>query len=417
MRLRVQLDLSYTKLRFAIQIPLHRNLTFMTVVYRRSLLSNIRSLTCLFFISIAITHSVLGENVNVWLGTGRSPQSRGIYHCKLDTTNGKLTEPKLVAEMEGPGFLAKHPKLPVLYAVGGIKNEQVVAAFAIADDGKSPSLSFMNAVAIGDGGAAHVAIDATGKTLLTAQYGGGSVASFALGSDGSITARTKLIKHDGGSRVVSNRQDASHAHWVGFSPDNRFAFVPDLGLDRVLIYKLDPENSSIERHGEGVTPPGSGPRHMKFHPMGRWIYVLNELSLTITQFEYDATKGTMNPVQTLETVPAVELAREKAKSASEVRIHPNGKYVYSANRGHDSISVFEIEALSGNLKRIQIENARAITPRNFNVSPSGEWLLVAGQASHTLAAFSIESDSGRIVFNQNSVYAPSTICVMFDDGK
>jgi 6-phosphogluconolactonase len=156
---------------------------------------------------------------------------------------------------------------------------------------------------------------------------------------------------------------------------------------------------------------------MKFHPNGRWIYVLNELSLTVTQFEYDATKGAMTPVQTVETVPAVDLAREKAKSASEIRVHPNGKYVYSANRGHDSISVFEIEASSGNLKRIQIENARAITPRNFNVSPSGDWLLVAGQASHTLAAFSVESDSGRVVFNQNSVYAPSTICVMFDDGK
>ncbi|MFN7334033.1 MAG: lactonase family protein [bacterium] len=133
-----------------------------------------------------MTHTALGESLNVWLGTGRSPQSRGIYHCKLDTSNGKLTEPKLVAEMEGPGFLAKHPKLPVLYAVGGIKNEQVVAAFAIADDGKSPSLTFMNAVSIGDGGAAHVAVDATGRTLLTAQYGGGSVASFALGSDGSM---------------------------------------------------------------------------------------------------------------------------------------------------------------------------------------------------------------------------------------
>ncbi|MFN7446836.1 MAG: lactonase family protein [Pirellula sp.] len=389
----------------------------MKVAIKRTWRSSIQSIIGLFCFSIAMTHTALGESLNVWLGTGRSPQSRGIYHCKLDTSNGKLTEPKLVAEMEGPGFLAKHPKLPVLYAVGGIKNEQVVAAFAIADDGKSPSLTFMNAVSIGDGGAAHVAVDATGRTLLTAQYGGGSVASFALGSDGSITARTKLIKHEGGSRVVSNRQDASHAHWAGVSPDNKFAFVPDLGLDRVVIYKLDPANSSIEPHGEGVTPPGSGPRHMKFHPNGRWIYVLNELSLTVTQFEYDATKGAMTPVQTVETVPAVDLAREKAKSASEIRVHPNGKYVYSANRGHDSISVFEIEASSGNLKRIQIENARAITPRNFNVSPSGDWLLVAGQASHTLAAFSVESDSGRVVFNQNSVYAPSTICVMFDDGK
>ena len=389
----------------------------MAVVHLTTPCRIFKSFVCFGFLSIAMTHTVLGESLNVWLGTGRSPQSRGIYHCKLDTSNGKLSEPKLVAEMEGPGFLAKHPKLPVLYAVGGIKNEQVVAAFTIDDDGKSPSLSLLNALPIGDGGAAHVAVDASGKMLLTAQYGGGSVASFALGNDGSIASRTKLIKHDGGSKIVFNRQDASHAHWAGFSPDNKFAFVPDLGLDRVVIYQLDPKNSTIVRHGEGVTPPGSGPRHMKFHPNGRWIYVLNELSLTITQFEYDATGGTMKPVQTWETVPAEDLAREKAKSASEIRIHPSGKYVYSANRGHDSISVFDVDSQSGNLKRVQIENARAITPRNFNVSPSGEWLLVAGQASHTLAAFSIERDTGRIVFHQNSVYAPSCICVMFDDGK
>lgn len=357
------------------------------------------------------------EIVHVWLGTGKSQLSKGIYHCTFDTENGRLTEPTVVAEMDGPGFLAKHPKRPVLYAVGGLKNEQVVAAFAIEQNSSRPTLRLLNAQPIGDGGAAHVAVDATGRTLLTAQYGGGSVAAFSLSEDGSILKRTELIKHPGGSKVVGNRQDSSHAHWVGFSPDNRYAFVPDLGLDRVVIYRVDAAESKLQSHGEGVVPPGSGPRHMKFHPNGKWIYVLNELSLTVTHFEYDPNAGTMRPLKTVETVPSEALQAEKAKSASEIRIHPSGRFVYSANRGHDSITAFRVDDLTGALERIQIENARAITPRNFNLAPGGRWMLVAGQASHTLAAFEVSSESGRITFNQNSVLAPSCICVMFDDGK
>jgi 6-phosphogluconolactonase len=364
--------------------------------------------------TVSVPATAMAENLNVWLGTGRSPQSQGIYHCSLDTTNGKLTDPKLVAEMEGPGFLAKHPKLPILYAVGGLKSEQVVAAFAIEKSSERPSLKFLNALPIGDGGAAHVSIDRSAQTLLTAQYGSGSVGVFSLNQDGSLKERTQLVKHEGGAKVVANRQDTPHAHWTGFSPDNKFAFVPDLGLDRVVIYKLDPNQSKITRHGEGVVPPGSGPRHMKFHSNGRWIYVLNELSLTVTKFDYDSDNGTMTPKQTIETVPAADLAKEKAKSASEIRIHPNGRFVYSANRGHDTITAFAINDKSGELNVIQCENARAITPRNFNISPDGRWLLTAGQASHTLAAFSLDASTGRMTFNQNCVYAPSAICVMFD---
>ena len=370
------------------------------------------------FISIiALAPIASAENINVWLGTGRSSLSRGIYHCQLDTSSGKLSDPTLVAEMDGPGFLAKHPSLPILYAVGGLKNEQVVAAFGIEGLQEKKSLKLLNAVPIGDGGAAHVSLDRSGKTMLTAQYGSGSVAVFSMNQDGSIQERTQLMKHEGGSKIVPARQDTPHAHWTGVSPDNRFAFVPDLGLDQVVIYKLEADKSKLTRNGAGIVLPGSGPRHMKFHPNGRWIYVLNELSVTVTVFDYDASAGTMTPRQTVESVPAAELAREKAKSGSEIRVHPNGKFVYSANRGHDSITVYEVNPNNGELKVIQRENARSVTPRNFNISPDGKWLLSAGQISHTLAAFSLDDATGLITFNQNCVLAPSAICVMFDDGR
>ena len=357
------------------------------------------------------------QTINVWLGTAKSALSRGIYHCQLNTNGGKLSEPTLVAEMEGPGFLAKHPTKPVLYAVGGLNNVQVVAAFAIEGSPEKLSLRLLNSTPIGDGGAAHVSLDKTGKTLFTAQYGGGSVAVFSVQPDGMLRERTQLIDHQGGAKVVADRQDASHAHWTGVSPDNRFVFVPDLGLDQVVIYKLDAASGKIETHGSGVTPPGSGPRHMKFHPNGRWIYVVNELSLTVTFFEYDATQGTMTPMQSIETVPATELDREKAKSCSEIRIHPNGKFVYAANRGHDTITVFSVDQTTGKLKWVQRENPRCATPRNFNLTPDAKWLLAAGQLSNSLGLFSVDSEAGRITFQQQSVFVPSPICVLFDQGE
>jgi 6-phosphogluconolactonase len=182
----------------------------------------------------------------------------------------------------------------------------------------------------------------------------------------------------------------------------------------VIVYKFDAGAGTISPHGKGVVPPGSGPRHMKFHPNGRWIYVLNELGITVTLFDYDATNGSMSARQTMETVAADQLAREEAKSTSEIRVHPNGKFVYSANRGHDSISVFKVNETNGELTRIQVENVRGATPRNFNLTPNGKWLLAAGQLSNTLGVFSIDPISGMITFHQNSVFAPTPICVLFD---
>lgn len=351
--------------------------------------------------------------IDVWLGTSSKKPSQGIYHCTLNTESGKLSAPQLAAEISGPGFLAKHPTLPRLYAVGNLDGKPCVAAYAIEGKVARQTLKFINSLEIGDGGAAHVSVDATGKTLLTAQYGGGSTGVFSLHPDGSLNQRTQLVDHEGGSRVVPKRQDSSHAHWTGFSPDNRFAFVPDLGLDKVVIYKVDATASHIEPHGFGEVSPGGGPRHMKFHNNGKWIYVLHELDLKVTLFHYDASAGTMTAVQTVETVPRDALAKEKFKSCSEIRVHPSGKFVYAANRGHDTVTAFRVDQESGNLTFIERENVRGATPRNFNIDPSGKWLLAAGQDSHTLASFEIDQATGELAYNRNVVIAPSCICVLF----
>ena len=353
------------------------------------------------------------EELDVWIGTSRAEPSKGIYHCTLNTENGRLSEPTLAAEISGPGFLAMHPDGNTLYAVGSFEGKPAVVAYRIGRSGKRPTLEVTGALEIGDGGAAHVAVDPTGRTLLTAQYGGGSVASFSLNKDGSLEERTELIKHEGGAGVVPGRQDAPHAHWVGFSHDNRFAFVTDLGLDKVMIYRLDADKAALTPHGSGEVPAGGGPRHMKFHPGGEWIYVLNELALSVTVFDYDSKTGTMKPKQTIPTVAKTLLAKERFKSASEIRVHPSGRFVYSANRGHDTITAFRVNQETGELSVIEVENVRGATPRNFNLDPSGRWLLAAGQDSHTLASFAVDPETGELQYARSNVTAPSAICVLF----
>lgn len=352
--------------------------------------------------------------IDVWIGTGGGKVSKGIYHCTLNLKTGRLSESELAAEIGRPGFLAMHPNGQHIYAVGTLDNEAVVAAYEIKKSKGKSTLSFQNAVEIGDGGAAHVSIDSTGRTILTAQYGAGSTAVFSVNNDGSIKERTQLVKHGAGSRVIGNRQDKPHAHWTGFSPDERFAFVPDLGMDKVVIYEVDTAKSKVEQQGFGVVPPGGGPRHMKFHTNGKWVYVLNELDLSVTRFDYDAKTGTMTARETILTVPKDELAKEKFKSCSEIRVHPNGRFVYAANRGHDTVTVFSVDQSTGKLTFVERENVRGATPRNVNLTPDGRWLIAAGQDSHTLAVFEVNQETGELTYNRSNVFAPAPICVLFE---
>lgn len=353
------------------------------------------------------------EPLDVWIGTAGTELSKGIYHCKLTPANGQLSAPAVAAEVQGPGFLARHPTLPCLYAVGTFDRKPSVIAWSIEATPERPTLKLLNAVPVDDGGAAHLAVDATGRTIMTAQYGRGSVAVFALNDDGSIRKRTQLVRHTDGSGVRPN-QNSPHPHWAGFSPDNRFGFIPDLGKDQIVIYKVDAANSKITPHGLGVCPPGSGPRHMKFHSSGRWIYVVNENDVTVSVFDYDTDAGTMTAKQTQAAVPKEQLAREKRFSGSEIRVHPSGQFLYSANRGHDSITAFRIDPSSGRLTVIEREHIRGATPRNFNLDPTGNWLLAAGQDSHTLASFHVDQTTGELAYNHSLVNVPSPICVVIE---
>ncbi len=356
--------------------------------------------------------SLRAATVDVYFGTS-GKATKGIYHSTFDKSSGQLSDPKLVAEIGSPGFLAFHPNKSTLYAVASDASGPCVAAYRIERNG---SLSLINTEAIGDGGGAHIAVHLSGKFLLTAQYGGGSVALFPLASDGRVQARSQLIEHEGGSGVVASRQDKPHPHWTGYSPDGRFAFVPDLGLDQIVIYRVDSNAPSIHAHGVAQSVPGGGPRHMRFSVDGKFIYLLNELSLSVTTFEYDAQKGTTKRLSTTPALSESVKAEEAFNSSSEILVHPNGRFVYSANRGDDTVTVYKANPRTGKLAVTETENVRGAFPRNINLENSGQWLLAAGQHSNTVAVFAIDQSTGELTYQTNSVInVPGPICILFHE--
>jgi 6-phosphogluconolactonase len=351
------------------------------------------------------------EQVPVWVGMSapRFGEAEGIYRTTLDTETGALTKPELAAEIGSPGFLTIAAGGKRLYSVCRLPDgESGVAAYEISDDGKT--LRLLNTQPTGDGESCHVAVDATGKCLFTAQYGTGSVCVYPLNADGTIGTRTAHVRHKG-TGPNRQRQEGPHPHFVMTDPTNQFLLVPDLGADQIVIYKADVNAGRIEPHGAGRSPAGAGPRHMKFHPNGKFAYVLNELDISVTGYNYDEKAGTLTEFQTISSL-APEL-REVSSSGSEIRMHPSGKFLYMANRGHDSISAFKIDPQSGKLAFIEHESIRGCHPRNFNVDPSGKFLIVAGRDSNTLSVFRVDPETGGLVYATSVVNSPSPICVEF----
>jgi 6-phosphogluconolactonase len=367
--------------------------------------------TATLIMLVAFNATIHAASYNVYFGTGGG-ETKGIYQSQFNSETGKLSNPELAAEIGSPGFLALHPDGTKLYAVCNSGGPSV-AAFRIDSEG---NLKAINTQPIGDGGGAHISVHPSGKFLLTAQYGGGSAALFPIAEDGSIEPRKQLVEHEGGSRVVGNRQDTPHPHWTGYSPDSRFAFVPDLGKDQILIYRVSSDVPSITPHGHAQSVPGGGPRHMKFSVDGRFIYLLNELSLSVTTFAYNSQEGTTTRRSTTPALSEETKAKEAFNSASEILTHPNGKFVYSANRGNDSITVYSANRNTGQLKVSEVESIRGSWPRNINLDPTGKWLLAAGAHSNTISIFAIDQETGNLTFQtRGMVNVPGPICILFNE--
>ncbi|MBL9209854.1 MAG: lactonase family protein [Opitutaceae bacterium] len=346
---------------------------------------------------------------HVYFGTS-GQGTKGIYRSTFDAATGKLAPAVVAAEIGSPGFLALHPDGQKLYAVATFPGGPGAAAYRIGQDG---ALELINQLPTGDGGAAHIAVHSSGKFLLTAQYGGGSVALFPLDAAGKL-GPAKVIEHEGGAKVVDKRQDSPHPHYAGFSPDGRFALVPDLGLDGIVIYKIDASVPSITRHGFAASVRGGGPRHLKFSPDGKFIYLLNELSVSMTAFAWDAANGTARQVGTVPSISEAAKARETHNSGAEILMHPGGRFVYFSNRGHDTVSVFRVNPATAAAEVIQVQPVRGAFPRNINLSPDGGWLLAAGADSNTVSVHKVDPQAGELTYQTKGVInVPGPICILF----
>jgi 6-phosphogluconolactonase len=347
--------------------------------------------------------------IDIFFGTsGRG--SEGIYHATFNSDKGKFTPAKLAASIGSPGFLATHPNGKILYSVGQWDAGSGALGYHI---GKNGELTEFTRMICPDGGSAHIAVHPSGKFLITAQYGGGSVALFPIDATGKLGTPT-VTEHQGGSKVVAKRQESPHPHWTGFSPDGKYALIPDLGLDQIVIYKVDTQKPAITKHGVGQSIPGGGPRHMRFSTDGKFIYLLNELSLSVTTFAWDTKKGTVKRLTTTPAISEKVKAGESFNSAAEILVHPSGQFVYSSNRGHDTVSVYQTNPNTGKLKVVQVQPVRGAFPRNINLTPAADWLLAAGADSNTIAAHRINQGTGKLTYQRGSVInVPSPICILF----
>lgn len=352
--------------------------------------------------------------VGVYTNIQPYPRGRadGINVYSLDTASGAMS---LVQSVEGPmnpTFLALDLAQRHLYAVVSvpeIDGHDGGALSAYQIDPATGRLTYLNRQSVMGPGPCFVTVDATSSFAIATNYPGGSVAMLPIESDGRLGVATDFIQHVGSSIHMPN-QERSHAHSVNIDAANRFALVCDLGMDKVMIYRLDrAQGKLIPNQMPWVTSrPGAGPRHLSLHPNGRFAYVINELDATMSAYTYDAAKGELREIQSVPTVPA---DYHGSNAGAEVRVAPSGKFVYGSNRGHDSIVIYAIDETSGLLTYVGHESSQGRNPRNFNFSPDGKLMLVANQNSDNIVAFHIDAQTGKLTPTGQVTASPSPVCI------
>jgi len=343
-----------------------------------------------------LTPLLPGEEITLFVSSFAAGEKGGVEALRFSPADGSLNRLKRTGGIENPFFLAISPGGKFLYAVhatafGGEEDEEV-AAYAI--DRSTGALATLNRQSAKGSATCYLEIDATGRTLLLANYSSGSVAALPIGADGSLGEATSFIQHEGGSKVDPKRQDGPYAHSIIVSPDNRFAYAADLGLDQILGYSLDPATAGLKPLEKTfvASPPGAGPRHLTFHPDGKNLYAIDELSNTVTRYGYEGNDGSLTKHEFISTLPD-DFAG--SSYCADLEITPDGKFLYGTNRGHDSIAIFRIGD-DGVLSRVAIAPSLGKGPQNLLVTPDGQWLLCANMPGSNLVVFRINAESGNL---------------------
>lgn len=365
---------------------------------------------CLVGVGVMVPlDSVLGEGPLVFITSFAQGEAGAIHAMRLDAEQGILTEVNTTTDVENPFFIALSPNRKYLYSIhasqfGGPKHSQV-AAYAIEDN--AGKLRLLNRQTTLGTTACYIDVAAEGRSVVVANYSSGSVVSYPVQSDGSLREAATFVQHEGMS-VNATRQQEPHAHCFVISPDNRYVFSADLGIDEIIGYKLKSRTSELRLNGAAETAPGAGPRHLIFHPNGKYMYVINELLNTVSLFDYDAETGELSKRQTIATLPS---DFEGVSHTADLKITPDGKYLYGTNRGHDSIACYRLSA-DGSLALLEIVPSLGKGPQNLAIAGGGKLLICANMPGNNVAVFRIDAASGKITSVGAPLEVTSPSCIM-----
>ncbi len=352
--------------------------------------------------------------------TGNETNSKGIYAFRYDASTAQFTSLGLAAETTNPSWVTLDPNGRFLYAVNELPNYQGpnsggVSAFSVdRSNGNQATgkLTFLNEVPTRGADPCYVIVDRTGKYVLVANYTGGSNAVFPILADGKLGDASAFIQHTGHG-PNAERQEGPHAHSIDLSPDNRFAFADDLGLDELLTYKFDATKGTLTPSEPpfAKVDPGAGPRHFALHPNGKFAYVISEIEGSVTVFSANLKAGTFQRLQMISTLPK---DYKGTIEDAEIQVHPSGKFLYASNRGDaSSIAVFAIDPTKGTLTTIEITPTQGKTPRSFAIDPTGRFLLAANEGSNNIVVFRIDAKTGRLTPTGQVLDVPSPVCIKF----
>lgn len=382
--------------------------------FHKDLTTGLRVISTVLVLTVISCTSSTPGTTYMYIGSYASSDHPGIYVFSYDENNLQLNEIQRLAGHTNPNFLAIHPTAPYLYAVNETIDDQgnnkgLVTAFSIKEE--TGELNFLNKQSTMGKHPCHVSVLPGGSHVVVANYNSGNVTLLPVESDGSPGTATSVFQHEG-SGPVQSRQAAPHAHSVFPFPDGEYVFSADLGIDKVMIYRVDRKNGELipnEAAPWAEMPPGSGPRHLDFHPDGRWIYVINELNSTVTLLDFNQNTGEVSVLESITTLPP---GWEGNNSCADIHVHPSGKFLYASNRGHNSIALFRIEK-DGRIKPSGHEPVRGETPRNFCIDPKGKRLFVANQRSGNITIFDIDQRTGMLTFTGKELKIDQPVCIKF----
>jgi 6-phosphogluconolactonase len=357
--------------------------------------------------------SSISKNITVLIGTYTEHEgspSRGIYMYDLDPSSGELNRERTVEGVRNPSYLEVHPQRGFFYAVNEVEvfagaEGGGVSAFAM--DSESGGTTLLNVRSSEGKSPCYISIDHSGRFALVANYGGGNAAMLPIQADGRLGPASDVVQHTGSS-VDPLRQTGPFMHCIRPDPANKFAIAADLGTDTLAIYRMDLEHGRLEKHADVHVQPGSGPRHLIFHPHQKYLYLINELSSTLIVYRYDAEAGRLEEVQTVSTLPP---GFEGENLCAD--LHSSGPYVYASNRKHDTIAWYRIDESSGRLSYRGEAPSGGKNPRGFAIDPSGSFLLAANEESDNVVVFQIEQATGQPRATGFTIQVPRPVCVKF----